>query len=820
MMGKRLIASFFLWIIIFSPPSRMPALVNEECQIALLHSKMMEGVPGFSEDSSHESKYFNFFSLNQIEQRGIVSEEKSLNVIITGLQYTQEIYINENQIITVWSQNISSQTRKLYHKISGTYPDGSPFLIEEFPVEIPPGWTLCDSWALSNAGKGIGFFDFSCQVWEEVTPTTKIIHDEESGRYWARFYRPSGVSANYYCDDYWHHPSDNRILENALYTAAGCTSPREAATKLMNFVHSRVTYDPSLDFRISDIDVLFVYRRGVCIAFADLYIGLARSINIPTRIACGTEFRYSGGETDVCGAYCIRTKGAFHAWAESYYNGAFHHIDPTYNIMEYPRFYVGSSDVHSIHVSVYTSCSDSYPNDCSMIYDAECCLNGFINVTTVIDGGYDTKYYCPSDRDNDGICDSLDSDKDGDGIPNSDDPDPCTGTSLGFSSIPSLFSQNNFHVVGDPAYCTDVLGTANVSWIFGWNSLQRPEGRTDKILTSYEHNTGNLLITGGPAVNGVAQEFDQYFGITYIHNPEITFEIQCEGHSIFLDIARDYPRRDIAIIYLGIHNGRAVLLSWGYGWRGTYAATVLMSHPDIWTTYGNNHFLFVECVDLNDDGLITWYEIRVIHPYNVSLSPPPTGSSYLVSPIFWNVRQLFGGNSYHVVGDPAYCTDVLGTANVSWVFGSEHNQYYMQRPEGRTDSILTSYEHNTGNLLITGGPAVNGAAQEFDQYFGITYIHNPGITFEIACEGYSIFLDIAHDYPRKDICIVFLGQQNSRNILLIWGYGWRGTYAGTLVMANTSVWSSYSGHHLLLLEWTDWNSDGLVQISEILVKYP
>ncbi len=38
-------------------------------------------------------------------------------------------------------------------------------------------------------------------------------------------------------------------------------------------------------------------------------------------------------------------------------------------------------------------------------------------------------------------------------------------------------------------------------------------------------------------------------------------------------------------------------------------------------------------------------------------------------------------------------------------------------------------------------------------------------------------------------------------------------------MANTSVWSSYSGHHLLLLEWTDWNSDELVQISEILVKY-
>ena len=61
MIEKRLIVSFFLWIIIFSPLSGMPALVNEECQIALLHSKVVEGSPGFSEDSSHESKYFNFF---------------------------------------------------------------------------------------------------------------------------------------------------------------------------------------------------------------------------------------------------------------------------------------------------------------------------------------------------------------------------------------------------------------------------------------------------------------------------------------------------------------------------------------------------------------------------------------------------------------------------------------------------------------------------------------------------------------------------------------------------------------------------------------
>ena len=798
--GKKWILSFVLCIVFLSS-LEMPVTSNGGFQIIPLCSEVVECGHVFFEpfsasDSlqhafdcsfSYQSEFTKFTSTNGITQKGTIHDTKSLNVIITGLQYTEEIYINENQIIQVWSQNISSQTRNLYHKISGVYPDGSPFLIEGFPVEIPPGWTLYNSWALSNAGEGIGFFNFICQVWEEVNPSTKIIHDERSGCYLARFYRPPGVSADYYCDDMWHHPSDSRILENALYAAAGSTSPREAAIALMNFVYNYVTYDSRYYQRTSDTDILG-QRRGVCIDFTDLYIGLARSVNIPSRVASGTLFKYSGEETNVCGAYCILVKRGYHAWAESYYDGAFHHIDPTNNVMEYPRLYITDPNVHSIHVSTYTQCSDSYPNDCPMIYDAECCLNGFVDVTIMTDGGYDTKYYCPSDTDYDSICDSLDPDRDGDGIPNADDPDPCVGTPLGFADIPSFFLYNNFHVVGDPAYCTDVLGTANLSWIFGWNYIERPEGRTDLILQSSEHNTGNLLVTGGPAVNDLAREFGDHFGITYTYVPGVSFEIHCEGQSISLDIASDFPRRDIAIVYLGVEGGRAVLVVWGYGWYGTYAATVLMSHPDVWTTYGNEHFLFVEWVDFNNNRLVTWNEIRVVYSYHVSLTAPPSGSwSSQVSPIFQNMHYLLGSNCCHVVGDPAYCTDVLGTANLSWIFGRERNYYYMERPEGRTDLILQGTEHNTGNLLITGGPAVNDLAGEFGGYFGITYTYIPGVSFEMYCEGQSIFLDIANDYPRKDICIVYLGRQNNRNVLIIWGYGWYGTYAGTLVMANSSV---------------------------------
>jgi hypothetical protein len=53
--------------------------------------------------------------------------------------------------------------------------------------------------------------------------------------------------------------------------------------------------------------------------------------------------------------------------------------------------------------------------------------------------------------------------------------------------------------------------------------------------------------------------------------------------------------------------------------------------------------------------------------------------------------------------------------------------------------------------------------------------------------------------------------------LLSWGYGWLGTYAANLFMSDPNNWSriDVAGKHLLMLNWTDSNSDGFVQSSEI-----
>jgi hypothetical protein len=155
------------------------------------------------------------------------------------------------------------------------------------------------------------------------------------------------------------------------------------------------------------------------------------------------------------------------------------------------------------------------------------------------------------------------------------------------------------------------------------------------------------------------------------------------------------------------------------------------------------------------------------HPAG-SDSQPQTGSYSITDQAsIQEIAPLFKENSYFVIGEKAYNTDVLGTAKISYglALGGAQN------PEGRTDMIITNEEKDEGNLIIVGGPAINPAATEFGGYFGISYDYEPNASYEIFCERNSIYLDLTK-YPHEDICIIYLGQFSSRNVLLVWGYGW------------------------------------------------
>ncbi|MBU7026743.1 MAG: hypothetical protein HXS48_07350 [Theionarchaea archaeon] len=381
-----------------------------------------------------------------------------------------------------------------------------------------------------------------------------------------------------------------------------------------------------------------------------------------------------------------------------------------------------------------------------------------------------------------------------------------------------LYYDNTFFVAGNQAYCTDVLGSAKIAFGLGkGNTLQNPEGRTDTILKYAEHTTGDLIIVGGPAINPLAVEFDDIFGIIYIHTPGVGFQIFCEGESTYLRLS-DYPHEDICIVYVGENNSRSVLLVWGYGWQGTYAGSAFMGNPVNWQQYKDAHMLMLRWIDWDMDGLVQMNEVYV-EKYTPKSTHLNNSFDHLFdteasTDSFNNLASLFYNYSFFAVGDQAYCTDVLGSAKIA--FGLAKGGAF-ENAEGRTDLIMTPAEHDTGNLMIVGGPAINPLAVEFDSKFDIAYNHNPGVSFQIFCEGKSIYLDLTQ-YPRQDICIVYLGTHNSRNVLLVWGYGWQGTYAGSAFMGNPVNWQAYSGAHMLMLRWVDSNADDLVQMTEIIVE--
>ncbi|MBU7022511.1 MAG: hypothetical protein HXS41_15795, partial [Theionarchaea archaeon] len=126
-------------------------------------------------------------------------------------------------------------------------------------------------------------------------------------------------------------------------------------------------------------------------------------------------------------------------------------------------------------------------------------------------------------------------------------------------------------------------------------------------------------------------------------------------------------------------------------------------------------------------------------------------------------------------------------------------------------------EHDKGNLIVVGGPAVNELAVELGKLLRITYEYNINESFKINAETKSIYLDL-EKYPEEDICLVYLREFRGRNILMVWGYGWQGTLAGSIFVANPDTWKDYEDCRMVLLRWKDLNEDGLVQESEIAVE--
>jgi hypothetical protein len=162
-----------------------------------------------------------------------------------------------------------------------------------------------------------------------------------------------------------------------------------------------------------------------------------------------------------------------------------------------------------------------------------------------------------------------------------------------FSDIPQFFSGAHI-VTGSNA--SDSLAASLLKTSFREMDIEVKEGTGEK---------GNLILVGGPLANTLTEKYSSIFGIAFTEEGS-SVTISVEGKGITHNKSNIYE--DIAIAYLGEHEGREILLLWGYGRKGTYASCLYLSKRENWSS---EHLLFMVWNDKNRDGVVTLPEIDV-----------------------------------------------------------------------------------------------------------------------------------------------------------------------------------------------------------------
>jgi len=180
---------------------------------------------------------------------------------------------------------------------------------------------------------------------------------------------------------------------------------------------------------------------------------------------------------------------------------------------------------------------------------------------------------------------------------------------------------------------------------------------------------------------------------------------------------------------------------------------------------------------------------------------------------FANLGYLFYSTTILVPGHDAHAREVMGTALISYALSKAGAQI----PLIKTDGLINSTEYAGNNLIITGFNNTKTTAKN-TEYGIIVETDTTWFNITSTSEGLSLNLPKA-EYPSKSIAIVYLKKDGTRAVMLVWGYGWLGTYVAELFMADPNNWSkpAIANKHLLMLSWTDTNSDGFVQSSEITI---
>jgi hypothetical protein len=154
-------------------------------------------------------------------------------------------------------------------------------------------------------------------------PTTTMQRCEPAGHEWLcnitagpGTSSPDALSAGDYLQPSVTVPSDASNVRSLAHSiVAGAATPSEQIPRLLNWIHTNIERAPVDSF--SALDVLQT-KQAECQGHAYLYTAFARALGIPTRVVNGL-------------VYSEQFKGfLYHSWAESYVEGRWDAVDPTF----------------------------------------------------------------------------------------------------------------------------------------------------------------------------------------------------------------------------------------------------------------------------------------------------------------------------------------------------------------------------------------------------------------------------------------------------------------------------------------------------------
>jgi len=193
----------------------------------------------------------------------------------------------------------------------------------------------------------------------------------------------------------YHNPEDEYVLDYGAYIINGETNAYNGAEEIVSWVSRNIRYDSSDGGRTKDVDLLYDirtdgYATGDCNDYADLYIGLARAVNIPSRLVMAAVIDANAKYSEEFPDYGCRKHNG-HTLAESYIN-RWIHVEPQ-----------GAFDNPTMYGDVIVRACTANPGDCSDCRDniipARNLENGYIDITRGQQGvTYDSDpWSCSSD---------------------------------------------------------------------------------------------------------------------------------------------------------------------------------------------------------------------------------------------------------------------------------------------------------------------------------------------------------------------------------------------------------------------------------------